>query len=263
MSPILRRGRSFGLALGGGAARGIAHLGILKVLEETGLRPQFITGTSAGSIVGALYAGGYGWETIAEVIRALDWSDFVQPVFPKMGLVRADRLEERLSDLLGDRTIEELDIPFKAMTVDLECGELFVMDSGPVAHAVRASCSIPGIFEPVVFEDRLLVDGGLLNDIPVDVCRQMGADIVLGVDLGADMDRERTPENIFGVLMASFAIMSRHCRASAPDDNTIIIQPDLAGFNYHNLKRSDEMIQRGEMAARKVIATLLRKVGNR
>ena len=260
MASILRRGRSFGLALGGGAARGVAHIGVLKVLEETGLRPQFITGTSAGSIVGALYAGGYSWDEIADVTRALDWSDFVQPVFPRMGMVRADRLEERLTHLLADRTIEELDIPFKAMTVDLECGELFIMDSGPVAHAVRASCSIPGIFEPVEHEGRLLVDGGVLNDVPTDVCREMGADVVLGVDLGADMDRERTPENIFAVLMASFAIMSRRCRETPPDGNTIIIQPDLAGFNYHNLKRTDEMIQRGEQAARSVIAQVLRKV---
>ena len=260
MAPILRRGRSFGLALGGGAARGIAHLGVLKVLEETGLHPDFITGTSAGSIVGALYAGGYTWETIAEVTRALDWTDMVQPVFPKMGLVRGDRLERQLTDLLGDRTIEELEVPFKAITVDLECGELFVIDRGPVARAVRASCSIPGIFEPVEYEDRLLVDGGVLNDVPTDVCREMGADVVLGVELSADMIRERTPENIFGVLMATFAIMVRHSQQTAPDHNTIIIQPDLAGFNYHNLKRADEMIQRGEQAARDSIGRLLRMV---
>ncbi len=260
MKSVRRRSRSFGLALGGGAARGIAHLGVLKVLEETGLRPDFITGTSAGSIVGALYAGGYTWETISEVTRTHDWKDMVQPVFPKLGLVRGDKLERRLTELLGDRTIEELEVPFKAITVDLECGELFVIDRGPVARAVRASCSIPGIFEPVRHQGRLLIDGGVLNDVPTDICRDMGADVVLGVDLGADMIRERTPESIFGVLIATFAIMIRHSQQKAPDHNTIVIQPDLAGFNYHNLKRIDEMIQRGEQATRDSIGRLLRRL---
>jgi len=260
MAPGLHRSRTFGLALGGGAARGIAHLGVLKVLEETGLHPDFITGTSAGSIVGALYAGGVPLKDISEVTQTHDWKDLVQPVFPKMGLVRGDRLEKRLKDILGDLNIEELEVPFKAITVDLECGELFVIDSGPVARAVRASCSIPGIFEPVEYEGRMLVDGGVLNDVPTDICREMGADVVLGVELSADMNRERTPENIFGVLMATFAIMVRHSQEKKPDHNTIVIQPDLAGFNYHNLKRADEMIQRGEQAARDCIGQLLRKL---
>lgn len=260
MTRLLRRGRSFGLALGGGAARGIAHLGVLRVLEETGLRPDFITGTSAGSIVGALYAGGYDAETIADVTREIDWSDIAKPVFPKMGLIRADRLERRLNDLLRERTIEELDIPYKATSVDLKDGTLFVLDSGPVAHAVRASCAIPGIFEPVEYNGRLLVDGGVLNDVPTDICRSMGAEVVLGVDLNADLIRERTPENIFGVLIATFAIMVRHSREKPHHPDTIVINPDLAGFNYHNLKRGDEMIGRGEAAAREVVAQLIRTV---
>jgi NTE family protein len=257
---ILKRGRSFGLALGGGAARGIAHLGVLKVLEETGLKPEFVVGTSAGSIVGALYAGGYSPDTIMEVVRALDWTDLVQPVFPRLGLVRADRLENRLADLLGEQKIEDLKIPFKATSVDLESGELYVFDRGSVARAVRASCSIPGIFEPVEYEGRLLVDGGVLNDVPTDICREMGADVVCGVDLSGDLVRERTPDSIFNVLLATFAIMVRHTSGKPKNSNTIIVQPDLAGFNYHNLKRVDEMVQRGESAMRASVAKILRKV---
>jgi NTE family protein len=258
--PLGSRSRSFGLALGGGAARGLAHLGVLKVLEELGLRADYVVGTSAGSIVGALYAGGYSWETIADVTRALDWGDIVQPVFPKLGLVRAERLEKQLRDLLGDRTIEQLDIPFKATTVDLKTGELFLMDSGPVSTAVRASCSIPGIFEPVEIGERFLVDGGVLNDVPFDVCHDMGADVVLAVDLNADMVRERAPDNIFNVLIASFMVMVRSCRQKPTGKDTIVIRPDLAGFNYHNLKRVDELIQRGESAVREAIAQVLKRV---
>lgn len=256
----MRRRRTLGLALGGGAARGLAHLGVIKALEEAGVEADVVCGTSAGSIVGALYAGGYSWETIVEVTRALDWGDFVQPVFPKMGLVRADKLEEHLTELLGDRTIQELEIPFKAVTVDLVHGEQFVIDSGPVARAVRASCSIPGIFEPVEMDDRVLVDGGVLNDVPVDVCLEMGADYVLAVDLNADIVQGRKPENIFNVIVYSFAVLARGCRHNHQAQNgrnVRVVAPDLADFNYYNLKRLDELLTRGESAMREAMPSFL------
>jgi NTE family protein len=254
------RPRKLGLALGGGAARGLAHLGVLKVLDEAGIHADFICGTSAGSIVAALYAGGYSWEEITEVTSALDWGDFVQPVFPRMGLVRADKLEKRLEDLLGDRTIEELEIPFRAVTVDLVRGEQYVIDSGPVAPAVRASCSIPGIFEPVEVAGRVLVDGGVLNDVPIDVCLDMGADFVVAVDLNSDIVQQKAPDNIFNVIMFSFAVMTRGCRhnhAIESGRNVRVVAPNLADFNYYNLKRLDELMQRGEDAMREAMPELL------
>jgi NTE family protein len=256
-----RKRRTLGLALGGGAARGLAHLGVLKVLEEAGLRADYVCGTSAGSIVGALYAGGYSWDEIVEVTRTLDWADIVKPVFPKMGLVRADRLEKRLDALLGDRTIEELAIPFRAVTVDLVQGEQFVFDSGPVARAVRASSSIPGVFEPVEFEGRVLVDGGLLNDVPIDVCKAMGAEFVIAVDLNSDVAQGKAPENIFNVLLYSFAVMARECKQLHAGDRTRdvrIVAPHLADFNYYNLKRLDELIHRGETAMAEAMPEIMR-----
>ena len=257
---MARKARTLGLALGGGAARGLAHLGVLKVLDEAGVRADVVCGTSAGSIVAALYAGGYSWETIADVTRSLDWVDFVQPVFPKMGLVRADKLERRLEELLGDRTIEEREIPFRAVTVDLIQGEHDVIGPGPVSRAVRASCSIPGIFEPVELGERVLVDGGVLNDVPVDVCRAMGADFVIAVDLNNDVIQGRKPENVFNVLMYSFAVMTRAGRTAGGFGDSKwmkVIAPDLADFNYYNLKRIDELIERGEAAARRAMPELL------
>jgi NTE family protein len=258
---MVRKRRTLGLALGGGAARGLAHLGVLKVLEEAGLRADYVCGTSAGSIVGALYAGGYSWDEIVEVTRTLDWADMVKPVFPKMGLVRADRLEKRLDALLGDRTIEQLDVPFRAVAVDLVQGEQYVFDSGPVARAVRASSSIPGIFEPVEYEGRMLVDGGVLNDVPIDVCQAMGADFVLAVDLNSDVVQGKAPENIFNVLLYSFAVMARQCRhihAKGASRNVRIIAPELADFNYYNLKRLDELIHRGETAMTEAMPETIR-----
>jgi NTE family protein len=252
--------RTLGLALGGGAARGLAHLGVLKALEEAGIHADYVCGTSAGSIVASLYAGGYSWDEIAEVQRALDWGDFVQPVFPKLGLVRAEKLEKRLQALLGDRTIEDLNIPFRAVTVDLVNAEPYVIDSGPVARAVRASCSIPGIFEPVELDGRVLVDGGVLNDVPVDVCLEMGADFVVAVDLNADIVQAKKPDNIFNVIMFSFAVMARGCRRNYRAEgskNVRVITPNLADFNYYNLKRLDELMQRGEDAMRDALPELL------
>ena len=255
-----RRRQRLGIAFGGGAARGLAHLGVIKALEEAGIRADVVCGTSAGSIVASLYAGGYSWDAVAEVTRSLDWGDFIQPVFPRMGLVRAERLEKRLEDMLGDRTIEELDIPFRAVTVDLIRGEQYIVDSGPVAHAVRASCSIPGIFEPVEYEGRCLVDGGVLNDVPFDVCRDMGADYVIAIDLNGDIVQGRQPENIFNVLMYSFAVMARGCRSNHGMENSRnlrVIRPNLSDFNYYNLKRLDELMQRGEDAMRAALPEVL------
>ena len=256
----MRRRRTLGLALGGGAARGLAHLGVLKALEEAGVRADYVCGTSAGSIVASLYAGGYTWEEIAEVTRAMDWGDFVQPVFPRLGLVRANKLEERLEQMLGDRTIEELEIPFRAVTVDLVGSQQYIFDSGPVARAVRASCSIPGIFEPVMMDDKVLVDGGVLNDVPVDVALDMGADFVIAVDLNSDIVEGRKPENIFNVLMYSFAVMARGCRSNhltRTGNNIRIITPELKDYNYYNLKRLDELMQRGETAMRAALPEVL------
>lgn len=262
----MKQRRKLGLALGGGAARGLAHLGVLKALDEAGIRADYISGTSAGSIVGSLYAGGYSWEAIADAQRALDWADFVKPVFPKMGLVRATRLEERLDEMLGDRTMEDLDIPFRAVSVDLVSSRQHVIDSGSVARAVRASCSIPGIFEPVIDGDRVLVDGGVLNDVPADVAFDMGADYVIAVDLNHDMVEGRSPENIFNVIMYSFVVMARGCRTNHlanPKKNLRIIAPDLHDFNYYNLKRIDELMQRGEDATRQILPELLRTLKRR
>lgn len=247
----------FGLALGGGAARGIAHIGVLKVLQSHELEPALVCGTSAGSIVGALYAGGFHWETILEVIRTLDWGDMVKPVFPRRGLVNSDRLEQRLDELLGPLEFSALDIPFCAVAVDLMTRRQVNLCSGPVSRAVRASCSIPGIFEPVEFDNQVLVDGGVLNDVPVDVAREMGARVVLGVDLNADMDQFQKPETLFQVLMASFAVMRRDVKPRTDEkQRTLIASPNLSGHNYHDLKKVDQLLALGEEACESVLPRL-------
>ena len=255
-----------GIALGGGAARGIAHIGVLKVLGEAGICPALVSGTSAGSMVGALYAAGHSWMDMLEIIDTLDWNDLVQPVFPRMGLLRSIRLEKKLVELLGSREIEDLELPFKAVSVDLMSGEEYVFGEGSAALAVRASCSVPGIFEPVEIDERLLVDGGVLNDVPVDVCLEMGADLVLGINLNDDLVPERRPENVFQILTASFAVLARRCRErdlGRRAKDVVIAAPDLAEFTYQDLKPIDALVQRGEDEMRRVLPHLLSEMKKR
>ena len=252
--------KKLGLALGGGGARGLAHIGVLKVLEEEGLRADFVAGTSVGSLIGALYCCGYGWRELAELARSTNWKDLVAFTVPRMGLVNARKLERLVDRLAGGRGIEELPIPFRAVAVDITAGEEVVLSSGPVSRAVRASASIPVIFEPTRWEGRLLVDGGLLDDVPSGVVREMGADVVVGVNLSGERARSKPPENIVDVMIYTLAtlVYGQTQRGEAAAD--VPVMPDLAGFSYRSLSRLEEMVKRGEAAMRAVLPALLRRL---
>jgi len=243
-------GKRLGLALGGGAARGFAHLGVLKVLAEEGIEVHAVAGTSAGSLVGALYCAGKSWEEIRKIGHRIEWPDLVSPTWPSLGLVRTDKLEKVVDRLLEGSSFGELDVPFKAVAVDIQVGEVVIMDRGSVAKAVRASASIPGIFEPTIWEDRYLVDGGLMNDVPVDVVRAMGAEVVLGVDLNRDRISTGKPQNMVDILLRTLNIMIYQSTQAARRTADIMVAPELAGFAYQDLNRLDELIERGEAAMR-------------
>jgi len=249
-------GKRVGLALGGGAARGLAHIGVLKALEEEQIGIHCVAGTSAGSLIGSLYCAGMSWIQIKETAQGIDWGDLVSPTWPTLGIVNASKLERTLNGLLRRRRFEQLDIPFRAVAVDIASGEEVVLSSGPVAVAVRASCSIPGIFEPTELEGRLLVDGGLVNDVPTDVVSSMGADVVVGVDLNADRVIRKRPENLVEVFFRSLNILIHNSAQRARRVADIMVVPRLAGFAYHDLKRLDELIAEGERAAREMIEEL-------
>lgn len=249
-------GKRIGLALGGGAARGLAHIGVLKVLEEEQIDIHCVAGTSAGSLIGSLYCAGLSWRQIRQTAEGVDWGDLVSPTWPTLGIVNPAKLEKTLNGLLQRRRFEELGTPFRAVAVDITSGEEVVLSSGPVAVAVRASCSIPGIFAPTELGDRLLVDGGLVNDVPTDVVRSMGADVVIGVDLNADRVINRRPENLVEVFFRSLNILIHNSAQRARRVADIMIVPRLEGFAYHDLKRLDELIIEGQRAAREKIAKL-------
>ncbi len=177
-----------GLALGSGSARGWAHIGVIRALEEEGIKPDIITGCSIGSLVGAAYAGGH-LNTLEKWVRALSFWDVVRLLDVKLlgGLIEGDSLMSSFEDKIRNINIEELPIPYAAVATDLGSGREVWLQSGPLPDAVRASIALPGLFSPVKTEGRWLVDGGLTNPVPVSLCRAMGAEIIIAVNLNSDI----------------------------------------------------------------------------
>lgn len=251
-----------GLALGGGVARGLAHIGVLQALTDLGIEVDMIAGTSSGSIIGALFAAGYPPNGIAEVARGTVWRDLGHLVVPRHSLLGADRLERRLEMLLRGQSFADLRLPFAAICTDLYSAEKVVVNSGPVSPAVRASCSMPGIFPPVEWEDKLLVDGGTVENVPVPTVREMGADFVIGVDLYADIAKVQQVEGIMGVLMRNFEIIHRFHSQADSQQADIRIEPRLAGESLIDLSRVDTYIKVGfeaAMASKKELLKLKRQ----
>jgi NTE family protein len=177
-----------------------------------------------------------------------------------MGLIDTSKLEGFLNRMLKEQSFESLAIPFRAVAVDIGRGEEVVLGEGSVAHAVRASCSVPAIFEPTRVENRLLVDGGLLNDVPADVVRKMGADIVIAVDLNAQKLDVDEPDNIFDVLLHSWNILVNYSRKKSRAAADFYLTPDVSSFGYQDLRHMDEMIERGEAAMREHVKPIKRKI---
>ena len=174
-----------GLALGGGGARGMAHVGVIRVLEQAGIPIDCIAGTSAGSVVGVAYAAGIRDDRLMDLALHLRWHQIARLIWPREGFVSFERLESYLIDTAGDLTFDDLQIPYAAVAANLATGKQVVLTSGRVAPAVRASCTVPGIVPPIEIDGVRLVDGGIANNLPITVVRDLGADVVIAVGLGA------------------------------------------------------------------------------
>ena len=185
-----------GIALGSGSARGLAHIGVIHALQEAGIKVDYVSGTSFGALIGSVFASNK-LDAIEKAYREFDWKKtayLFDIVFPKSGLIDGDKVEEFVRQYLTAQTIENLPLPFKAVAADLISGEEVVLDKGDVIKAVRASISVPGIFTPVRRENRILVDGGLVNPVPTSTVRDMGAEFVISVDLNHDIVAGKAPK---------------------------------------------------------------------
>lgn len=242
-----------GLALSGGAARGIAHVGVLKVLLENNIPVDFVAGTSAGSIAAGALAAGMSIEEIEKLSRSLRWKDMGRMTLSRLGVQSNARMEEFLRKLLPITRIEELRIPFAAVATDLHSGEAVVMSGeGDLPFAIRASCTIPGWYVPVIDErGRQLVDGGLVANVPAAAARSLGADLVIAVDVNAEGAKFLgPPQSAIGVIFQSMMVVQRTVSALQLLDADIVVRPRVGHIRWDEMKRADELIRLGEEAAR-------------
>jgi NTE family protein len=245
--------RKVGLALSGGAGRGMAHLGAIEVLEEAGIRPDFVAGVSAGAVAGALYCAGVPLDELMEETRNLQWTEVGRIVRPQLGFFNIDRLAEYLDErFLHGKAFDQLDTPFAALAVDLLTGEEVVLDHGQVSWAVRTSCSLPGAFTPVVQGERILVDGGLANNVPVKLARDMGADYVIAVDLLPPSGQFKAPHNIFEMWSMTFYRLRRATHGESEEADCVIF-PSVGRMSMIDFSLADKFIELGRQAAREQI----------
>lgn len=244
------------LAFGGGAARGIAHVGVLKVLEEEGIQPDLVVGTSAGALAAAFLAAGVSAARVAVWAETLRWSNLVRPVFSRMGLTTNDRLGELLDRVLPFRTFDELILPFACMATDLETSEPVLICEGDLITAIRASCAIPGLVVPVERDGRLLIDGGVTSNVPTGISRLFGAEVVVAVDVNLSYKRPVPPTNMLSIIMHSFFTIGRAAEQSATAQADLLIAPDVGDIGYDQLHRTAELISAGEAAAKAALPRL-------
>jgi NTE family protein len=245
--PPATRPVRIGLALGGGAVRGAAHIGVLNVLDKAGLAPSVITGCSAGALVGALYAAGMSGPDISGLARTLQWKRLVRPSIAGRALFETARLGAFLHDALGGRDFAALDRPFAAVACDLTTARRVVLDEGPVASAVLASSAIPGVFPPVERDAMLLVDGSLVDMVPAALARSLGADIVVAVDVSGPLPR-RPPRTMVQIMVAVSTLQPGVAEQLARDAD-LVLTPDVDAYAFWELSRMAEFEQAGQAVA--------------
>lgn len=256
MGETMPRKIKIGLALGGGLSRGLAHIGVLKVLHEAKIPLHCIAGTSMGSVIASLYACGMNLKMMEKISRRISRSNWIDFTLPKMGLVAGEKLEQLVYLLTGRRKIEETALPLAVVATDLLTGKRVVFHRGLIAKTVRASCSIPGIFNPVEMEEKLLVDGGVLDRVPVEAVREMGADLVIGVDVSHFVD-DYPIHHIFDVLSKTIDIMSREIATYRVQEANLLITPDLRDIAPFQFSQAEETVTRGAEAARRALPFLI------
>ncbi|HHT27858.1 MAG TPA: patatin-like phospholipase family protein [Firmicutes bacterium] len=241
------------LVLGGGAARGFSHIGVIKALEDSGIPIDMLVGTSMGSIVAGLYAGGYSTENMVQIMALMDKSQLFEiSIPPRGGILNTDKLFIFLNELLEGQTFSETPIPFYSVITELRTGEDVALHEGLVGRGIQASMSIPGMFPPVRINERYYVDGGIKNPVPVDVARMQGADIVIGVDVKKDLE-EVSYDNIIHNLQLTLWFMTDGYAQMRVDAADVIITPDVQYDSYMEYQRDQHFIQEGYKAGLRAV----------
>ncbi|HCZ17492.1 MAG TPA: esterase [Candidatus Accumulibacter sp.] len=251
------------LALGGGAARGFAHVGVIKTLESQGIFPDIIVGTSAGAVVGALYAAGNSGFQLQKLAHRLDETKISDWSLPDRGVLKGESLQQFVNEAVGQRPLEALKKPFGAVATDLRSGESIVFRTGNTGMAVRASATVPGVFQPVRIGGREYVDGGLSSLIPVQAARQMGADVVIAVDISA-VPGNQPVRSTFDILMQTFTIMGQSLARYELKEADVVIRPQVGAVGSTEFQARHDAILEGERSAQAAVPRIreaLRKAG--
>lgn len=259
---LKRNPPKIGIALSGGATLGAAHIGVLQVLEREGIRPDFVAGTSAGALVGAIYCAGVPLKELADIFINMKWPTLLKlKIIDPISLFDIQPMDGVIKKIIGDCDFKDLKIPFAAIGCDLMTGERVVLDHGPVAPAVRASASVPGIFKPVEIDGRMLVDGGVVDNLPVEQLKIMGAQFTIASDVSNRGETSKRPENVFEVLQTMFNIMQDRGALITADECDCYIRPAVTQFSCWGFNDSDQILAEGRIAAERAVFQLNKKLG--
>lgn len=265
-SSLSRKKPVIGLALGGGAARGFAHIGAIKALESQGIKPDLVVGTSAGSVIAALYAAGNNGSDLNRLGISLDEAsiaDWALPFSGKFGgLIKGDALQNTVNRLIKNRLIENMSIPLGIVATDLQTGNGILFQRGDTGQAVRASCSVPGVFQPTMIGGREYVDGGLVSPVPVSYAHQMGASFVIGINISTDPTTQDTSGTL-GVLLQTTSIMGKSINRYELEKADIVIRPELGGMKGTDFRSRNSAILAGEEATMTQMSLIKQKLGIR
>ena len=248
--------KKIGLALGGGAVLGTAHIGVLKALDEFNIKISFISGTSIGSLIAAFTAFGFDWKSIKEIALSLDWMDISTISLSQYGLLSNKNIGELISNKIKNPQFENSNIPLAVITTDISNGKKVIITKGRVDNAVMASTSIPGLFAPVEINNDLLVDGGIVENVPISPLKNFGADYIIAVDLNAGRNQKR-PENIIEVLLNTFDFTIMTATKLQTEEADMLIKPDLSKYNMVETNQIDNLIDKGYKEAKKMFEKYL------
>ncbi|GAB5524839.1 MAG: patatin-like phospholipase family protein [Roseivirga sp.] len=244
--------KDIGLALGGGAVLGAAHIGAIRAMGESDIKVNHIAGTSIGALVATLYAFNKDWQEMKNIASELNWIDISKLALSRYGLLSNDRLGDLIIEHIGDKHIEDAHIPLALVATDVSNGKKVVLKKGSVAEAVMASTSIPGIFKPVEIDGQMLVDGGVAENVPVETVRDMSDHYVVGVDLNSQHTHGK-PDNVLDVILNSFHFLMQKSDRLQTKNADLLIKPDLSAFNMSDMSQTDELVKQGYEESKKIL----------